>query len=82
MGTPILTKQMDSLYNRLGFDAWADNVLVNIIEDAQGSTSGTFLSADHDDFNISATWDEKTVTCVIRAYTESGWQTYEKQTNR
>lgn len=81
MGTPAITQQMDPEYNRLGFDAWADNKMVNAIEDAIGTQSGSVV-VDHDDCTIKISWNETDITCVIRAYTESGWQTYERQCKR
>ena len=81
MGTLTITKQMDPEYNRLGFDAWGDNKMINAIEDANGIQSGS-TTVESDDCTIKISWNETDITCVIRAYTESGWQTYEKQCKR
>jgi hypothetical protein len=72
---------MEEQINRLGFDAWADNKFVNILEDIVGGSDG-HISIEHGDYHILATWNEETVNCCIRAYTGNGWEVYEKQTKR
>jgi len=72
---------MDAQYNRLGFDAWGDNKMVNAIEDAHGTDNGSVV-VEHDDCTVKIDWNPESITCVIRAYTESGWQTYERQCKR
>lgn len=69
------------LINRLGFDAWADNKFVNAIEDYSLCADGV-ISMEREDFNMKLTISEKMFSCVIRAYTQDGWQTYEKECKR
>ena len=63
--------------NRLGFEAWADNQFVNAIEDFVMPGHGN-VSVTSDDITILIWWDDKTINCTIRAYTDTGWQTYDK----
>jgi len=72
---------MDAQIKRLGFDSWADNKFVNIIEDSVGGSNGN-ISIENDDYHILAWWDEKNINCCIRAYTENGWEIYENQVKR
>jgi hypothetical protein len=72
---------MDSEINRLGFDAWADNKFVDAIETYVFPGEG-WASHESDSYSLTIRWNEKSVTCTIRAHTTSGWQVYEKQTTR
>lgn len=72
---------MNAQINRLGFDAWADNEFVNAIENFPSFAEGD-VSVENDTVTMRFAFTEKTASCVIRAYTESGWQTYEKQIKR
>lgn len=69
------------LINRLGFDAWADNKFVNAIETYACVATGEF-KYECDDYTMKFTLTEQAISCVIRAYTEDGWQTYEKEFKR
>lgn len=72
---------MNAQINRLGFDAWADNEFVNAIENFPRAATGD-VSVENDSVAMKFTFTEQSATCVIRAYTDSGWQTYEKQIKR
>lgn len=72
---------MNDAINRLGFDAWADNKMMNAIEDHVYQGVG-YVQREADDYNLHIKWDDKHITCVIRAHTDAGWQTYEKQIKR
>ncbi len=72
---------METQINRLGFDAWADNKFVNAIEDYRLVATGD-VKLESDDVTMKFYFSEDTISCVIRAYTESGWQTYEKEIKR
>ena len=72
---------MESQINRLGFDAWADNKFVNAIEDYRLVATGD-VKLESDDVTMKFFFSEDTISCVIRAYTESGWKTYEKEFKR
>lgn len=67
--------------NRLGFDAWADNEFVNAIENFHTIATGE-MKVESDDVVMKFTFTEHSIHCVIRAYTESGWQNYEKEIKR
>jgi hypothetical protein len=72
---------MDANMNRLGFDAWADNKFVNLLEDVVAGSDG-HISIENEDYHILATWSENSVNCCIRAYTGNGWEVYEKEIKR
>lgn len=72
---------MENQINRLGFDAWADNEFVNALENFPMVATGD-ISVENDSVSMKITFSEKTVHCVIRAYTPDGWQTYEKEIKR
>lgn len=66
---------------RLGFDAWADNKFVNAIEDVVEGREGS-MSIDGLDYRLNLWWDDKLINCIITAYAEGKWQTYEKYIKR
>lgn len=66
--------------NRLGFGAWADNVIANYVEDwfpmmCMGTGK---MSVETKDYNLYAEYGEKDYTIVIRSHTEDGWQMHER----
>ena len=67
--------------NRLGFDAWADNEFVNLIENFVMPGHGK-VRIEEMDYTVKLKWDDAMIHCVLRAYTADGWQTYEKQIKR
>lgn len=67
---------------RLGFGAWAENVIVNYIEDwgdvMRNSEKGTH-SIEKKEYDLNAQWDENKLHISIRAYIEGdGWQSLEQ----
>jgi hypothetical protein len=64
----------NDLIARLGFDAWADNLIVNTLEDSHAmpykaeDEHGTVVSVERHGENLHA---------LVRAY-DSGWQTHER----
>jgi hypothetical protein len=66
---------------RLGFDAWADNQFVNLIENFVMPGHGNVRIEDMD-FTAKLKWDDAMIHCVLRAYTHEGWKTYEKEIKR
>jgi hypothetical protein len=69
------------LINRLGFDAWADNKFVNAIEDYNLVATGE-VKMENEHMTMKLSFTEQTISCVIRAYTEDGWKTYDKEFKR
>jgi hypothetical protein len=67
--------------NRLGFDAWADNEFVNLIENFVMPGHGK-VEIEGVDCTVKLKWDDAMIHCVLRAYTADGWQTYEKEIKR
>lgn len=67
--------------NRLGFGAWAENIIVNFIED-WGDTmriSEGNMSIENDIYNINAQFRDGSVSISVRAYVEGeGWQTLDQ----
>jgi hypothetical protein len=64
----------NDLIARLGFEAWADNLIVNALEDSHAlpykaeDDNGTILSLEQQGEDLHA---------LVRAY-DSGWQTHER----
>jgi len=67
--------------NRLGFDAWADNKMVNAIDDFVMPGKG-WMHYEAKDYELFIKWDDSTINCIIRAYTGDGWQIYERNIKR
>jgi len=68
--------------NRQGFDAWADNKFVNAIEDYNHVIGTGDLKIENDECCMKFFFTLETISCVIRAYTPEGWQTYEREWKR
>ena len=71
--------------NRLGYGAWAENIIVNYIEDYSDviATSHGNHTIERDDYIINASWDENaSLSITVRAYVDGdGWQTLEQHIN-
>lgn len=66
--------------NRLGFGAWADNVIMNFIEDnmplmAMGTGK---MSVETKTYNLYAEYGDKDYSIVVRSHTGDGWQIHER----
>ena len=72
---------MNEQIQRLGFDAWAQNLFVNAIEDFVSGDDGS-ASVESDDFRVNIWWSKDTVTATVTAYAEGRWQTYDDQIKR
>lgn len=58
---------------RLGFEAWADNLIVNALEDMAGG-SPVELDLEQGDLTLLIRTDGKEATATVRAYVEGkGW---------
>ena len=66
---------------RLGFDAWADNEFVNLVENFVMPGSGKIDIEGMDCF-VRLKWDDAMIYCFIRVYTFEGWKEYEKELKR
>lgn len=68
--------------NRLGFGAWAENVIVNYLEDWKDvmlTSEGHQTIDKFDEYELTAKWNGEQVTIGIRAYVEGdGWQSLEQ----
>ncbi len=68
--------------NRLGFGAWAENIIVNYLEDWKDvmlTSEGQNTIDKFDEYELTAKWDGSQVTIGIRAYVEGdGWQSLEQ----
>lgn len=81
MSEPIYQNQI----NRLGFDAWADNMFTNAYEDfvaPNGKEGVGEIAIESPDYNLRMIWTETTIACYIRAYTKDGWKEYQKEIKR
>ena len=67
--------------NRLGFGAWAENIIINFIED-WGDTmriSEGNMSIENNSYTVNALFRDGSVSISIRAYVEGeGWQTLDQ----
>ena len=71
------------LINRLGFDAWADNEIVNAIENTPYAMKGEgFVSYEKPDMTIRLDWNKDGYTAMLRAYTHEGWKETSKACRR
>lgn len=73
---------MKQLINRLGFGAYAENIIVNYLEDwgdvLRNSTQGTH-TIEREDYTVNASWGYDNLHITIRAYVEGdGWQSLEQ----
>ena len=70
---------------RLGFDAWAANIVVNALEDyapiITAGDKGT-LTTERKDHTIAIIWDGDDVTVNVRAYTIDNWRNFETTVKR
>lgn len=65
--------------DRLGFDAWADNVFQNALEDylvMQGGNGS--ISVESNDMNMNMKWDDLEIEFNLRAHTHEGWKEYNR----
>ena len=74
----MVSKEM---IDRMGFDGWADNEFVNLVENFVMPGSGK-IEINSPDSNIKFKWDDAFIYCFIRVYTEYGWKTYERELRR
>lgn len=66
------------MVNRLGFEAWADNLIVNAIENMAGKPD-VDLDMDEGDLTLVIRTDGKQVTATVRAYVAgSGWHYHDR----
>lgn len=66
------------MVNRLGFEAWADNMIVNAIEDMAGSGRPD-LDVDEGDVVLVIRSDGKEANATVRAYVAGqGWQYHDR----
>lgn len=70
----------EELISRLGFEAWADNVIVNFIEDYKQimALGDGKVTMENDARIVRAEWANKKATIVVRAHTKDGWHTHER----
>lgn len=73
---------MKELINRMGFGAYAENIIVNYLEDwgdvLRNSKEGKH-TVERDDYTMNCTWEDGYLSISIRAYVEGdGWQTLEQ----
>lgn len=66
---------------RLGFDAWADNLFVNMLEDYVVEGTGS-VSIENDKFTANVVWDFDNVTFSLRCHTDEGWKETTKSIKR
>jgi hypothetical protein len=63
---------------RLGFEAWADNLIVNAIENLDGKQKD--YAEEHAQFFLSLKFNGNTAVCAVRVYEPAyGWQFHERE---
>jgi hypothetical protein len=74
---------MNEQIARLGFDAWADNLIVDFIENhpEMRGNYGSITTERKDGTAIRAVYEASKATVVVRGYTGSGWETWERVVN-
>lgn len=67
---------------RLGFEAWADNLIVDTLEgmaEVANMSAPCEFDAEDDDWSISIRSDGKEATAFVRAYVKGeGWKTTDR----
>lgn len=67
--------------DRLGWEAWADNVLVNMMENLPPDATG--LTYHYDDISVQINLVGKDVVGFVRAYVPGyGWKHHERTIRR
>jgi hypothetical protein len=67
--------------DRLGFEVWADNAIVNMIENLPSDC--VEMKSDHDDISVQITLVGKDVIGRVRAYVPGyGWKHHERTIRR
>jgi len=69
------------LVNRLGYGAWAENVIVNFIEDWRDTMvlNDGNMRIENDQYTVNAVFKDGQLDITVRAYVEDeGWQCLEQ----
>jgi hypothetical protein len=69
------------LVNRLGYGAWAENVIVNFIEDWSETMvlNDGNMRIENDQYTVNAVFKDGHLDITVRAYVEhEGWQCLEQ----
>jgi len=67
---------MENQINRLGFEAWANNLIVNAIENIGDKTVD--YTDENAQFFLSIKWKNGIAHCAVRVYVPStGWEFHE-----
>jgi len=63
---------------RLGFDAWADNIIANVIEDLNGAKPFD-QDIENEDLTVLVRVIDRELTATVRAYIPgSGWHYHDR----
>lgn len=63
---------------RLGFESFADNLFMNMIEDHYIEGEGA-VTIENDTFTLVMTWDHQTIHLTLRCHTSEGWKETSRQ---
>jgi hypothetical protein len=76
-----MSDNMKDQINRLGYGAWAENIIVNFMEDWKDdmlSNKGN-MTIERDEYTINASFEYDSLCITVRAYVEGdGWQMLEQ----
>ncbi len=77
-----MSDNMKNQINRLGYGAWAENIIVNFLEDwrEEFTTSNKFsMTIEKEDYHVNAHTECGTLFISVRAYVDGdGWQSLEQ----
>lgn len=76
---------MKNQINRLGYGAWAENIIVNFLEDYRDvmlTSEGQMTIEKFDEYELTSKWDGEQLSITVRSYVDGqGWQTLEQHIN-
>lgn len=76
-----MSDNMKDQINRLGFGAWAENKIINYLENYAltiKSSEGNH-TIEYDEYTLISRWTDCEINITIRAYVEGdGWQTLDQ----
>ena len=82
MTTKHSDTSMKNQINRLGYGAWAENIIVNFLEDHRDmmlTSEGQMTVEKFDEYELTAKWDAEQLSIGIRSYVDGeGWQSLEQ----
>lgn len=65
---------------RLGFEAWADNIIVNVVENIMSRPAGPYeFSSEEEDVTVCVRLRDGEINATVRAYIPNkGWHYHDR----